>query len=159
MLHRKVYLKRLGLLATLAAAMLVPAPATHAQDNARFMKRCGEWVAKKGYSVDYIEQRTGERPSGNMAQNWRSNLDPKDAAPGDVVFIGVDGGDGKGQRAEVVEEVSRDADGRIKSFRTSSMNIGKSVEAECHVTENFGKVTTRRVAFDRVIRAWHPGTK
>ena len=160
LLHRKTGLKKhSGLLTALATILLGPTPDARAQDNARFIKRCGEWVAKKGYSVDYIEQRTGERPSGNMAQNWRSNLDPKDAAPGDVVFIGVDGGDGKGQRAEVVEEVSRDVDGSIKSFRTSSMNIGKSVEAECHVTENFGKVTTRRVAFDRVIRAWRPGTK
>lgn len=144
-------------LCVLSAASV--APAAHAQDNARFMRQCADWVAKKGYSVDYIEQRTGERPSGNMAQNWRSNLDPKDAAPGDVVFVGVDTADGKGQRAEVVEEVTRNADGSIKSFRTSSMNIGKTVEAECHVTENFGKVTTRRVAFDRVVRAWRPDKK
>lgn len=159
MLHRKVHLKRPGLLAALTAAMLVPAPATHAQDNARFMKLCAKWVAKKGYSVDYIEQRTGERPAGNMVENWRSNLDPKDAAPGDVVFIGVGSADGKGQRAEVVEEVSRHADGGIKDLRTSSMNLGKLVEAECHVTENFGQVTYRNVAFERVVRAWRPDKK
>ena len=144
---------------TVMLCVLATMPAAHAQDNARWMRQCAEWVAKKGYSVDYIEQRTGERPAGNMAQNWRSNLSPKDATPGDVVFIGVDSADGKGQRAEVVEEVSRDADGSIKAFRTSSMNIGKMVQAECNITENFGKVTHRNVAFDRVIRAWRPDKK
>ncbi len=154
------HFKHAGLWAMLACSLMAAvAPAAHAQDNARFMRNCAEWVAKKGYSVDYIEQRTGERPSGNMAQDWRANLDPKDAMPGDVVFIGVDSIDGKGQRAEVVEAVGRNPDGSIKGFRTSSMNIGKTVEPQCHITENFGKVTVRRVAFERVIRAWRPDKK
>jgi hypothetical protein len=124
------------------------------QGGARFMRDCGAWVEKKGYSVDYIEQRTGERPAGNMAQNWRSNLEPKDVQPGDVVFMYV--GDTGGQRAEVVDEVVRGADGTIQSFRTSSMNVGKMVEPVCNITENFGKVVQRSVEFDRVIRAWRP---
>jgi hypothetical protein len=125
-----------------------------AQDNARWMRHCGAWVAKKGYSVDYIEQRTGQRPTGNMAQNWRSNLAPKDVQPGDVVFMRV--GDGAGQRAEVVDEVLKNDDGTIRAFRTSSMNVGKMVEPVCNITESFGQVVRRTVEFERVIRAWRP---
>lgn len=125
--------------------------------SAKWMGECAQWVAMKGYSVDYVEQRTGQRPSGNMAQNWRTNLDPKDAGPNDVVFLSTNTPDGKGQRVEVVDEVIRAGDGSIKAFRTSSMNIGKMVEPYCHVTENFGKVRRRTVAFDRVLGAWRPG--
>lgn len=149
----------LAALLGLLACMLAAAPPVHAQDNARFMRDCAEWVAKKGYSVDYIEQRTGQRPAGNMAQNWRANLEPQDVQAGDVVFVHVESADGKGQRAEVVDEVLRLADGSISGFRTSSMNIGKMVLPQCHVTENFGKVSRRRVAFDRVERAWRPDKK
>lgn len=146
--------------APLAALVLLGAgPAAQAQDNARWMRECSDWVAKKGYSVDYIEQRTGERPSGNMAQNWRSNLEPKEARAGDVVFIYVESPNGKGQRAEIVEEVLRNEDGSIRGFRTSSMNMGKMVEPFCNITENFGKVRVRRVEFDRVLRAYRPPTK
>lgn len=119
----------------------------------RFQRECADWIAKKGYSVDYIEQRTGERPAGNMAGDWRSNLEPKDAQPGDVVLIYIDDASARSQRAEVVDEVLRHADGSIRAFRTSSMNIGKLVDAACHVTDNFGKVTQRTVNFDRVARA------
>lgn len=139
-------------LPVLAAGLNLPAAA---QDNSKWMRDCAQWVDKKGYSVDYIEQRTGVRPRGNMAQNWIANLEPKDAQPGDVVFLRV--GDQSGQRAEVVDEVLRHADGSLRGFRTSSMNIGKTVEAACHITENFGKVVRRTVEFDRVIRAWRPG--
>lgn len=121
-----------------------------------FVNRCAEWVAKKGYSVDCIEQRTGQRPRGNMAADWRANLEPKDIKPGDVVFIGSGDSQGQGQRAEVVEEVLRGADGAITQVKTSSMNIGKMVEPSCQITENFGKVTTRTVKFEAVLRAWRP---
>ncbi len=154
-----VRLGALPSLPSLLALLLATAPAVHAQDNARFMRDCAEWVAKKGYSVDYIDQRTGERPAGNLARDWRANLDPKDVQAGDVVFVHVDSVDGKGQRAEVVDEVLRLADGSISGFRTSSMNIGKMVEPQCHVTENFGKVSRRRVGFDRVQGAWRPDKK
>lgn len=130
------------------------APDATAQGSARFMRECGQWVEKKGYSVDYLEQRTGVRPSGNMAGDMRSNLDIKDVQPGDVVFLATN--DTGGQRAEVVDEVIRGADGTIEALKTSSMNIGKMVEPACNITENFGKVVQRRVAFDRVQRAWRP---
>jgi len=146
--------------APLAALVLLGSgAAVQAQNNTRWMSECAGWVAKKGYSVDYIEQRTGERPSGNMAQNWRSNLEPKEARAGDVVFLYVASADGNGQRAEIVEDVLRNEDGSIRGFRTSSMNLGKMVEPHCHITENFGKVSMRRVEFDRVLRAYRPPGK
>jgi hypothetical protein len=137
-----------------ATIMVGWVPDATAQGSARFMRECGQWVEKKGYSVDYLEQRTGVRPSGNMAGDMRSNLDTKDVQPGDVVFLATN--DAGGQRAEVVDEVIRGADGNIEALKTSSMNIGKMVEPGCNITENFGKVVQRRVAFDRVQRAWRP---
>jgi len=138
-----------------AAVLSACAVSAHAD---KFMRECTEWVHKKGYSVDYIEQRTGERPLGNMAGDWRPNLDPKDAAPGDVLLVAL-ASEGGGQRAEVVDEVLRDADGTIRAFKTSSMNIGKMVEPRCRITENFGKVTQRTVKFDRVKGAWRSARK
>lgn len=138
--------------------LLLAAAAVRA-DNAKWMRDCAEWLDKKGYSVDYIEQRTGQKPSGTMARDWRPNLDPKDAGPDDVVFLRVESADNQGQRAEVIDEVVKAADGSVRAFRTSSMNIGKMVEPKCHITENFGKVRKRTVAFDRVIGAWRPERK
>lgn len=137
----------------LAWACSVPSMAW-AQANSAFVNRCAEWVAKKGYSVDYIEQRTGQRPRGNLAADWRANLEPKDLKPGDVVFVAT--GSQRGQRAEVVDEVMRGADGAIVELRTSSMNTGAMVEPGCQVTENFGKVTQRTIRFEAVLRAWRP---
>ena len=149
---------RVGVQLLLAALALLAAPA-HAADRAKWLRDCAEWVDKKGYSVDYIEQRTGVRPNENMARDWVPNLDPKEAAPNDVVFLRVDTADGQGQRVEVIDEVLKSADGSIRAFKTSSMNIGRTVEPKCHVTENFGKVRKRSVAFDRVLGAWRPDKK
>jgi hypothetical protein len=142
------------LLPILPMLLVCAAGGAHAQASQKFQRECAEWVAKKGYSVDYIEQRVGTRPSGNSASDWVANLDPKDVQPNDVVFMYIQSAGGKAQRAEVVDEVLRHPDGSIRALRTSSMNSGPMVEPVCHVTENFGKVTTHRVAFDRVIRAW-----
>jgi hypothetical protein len=141
--------------AALACCSTLPARA-QAQDNARWMRECHEWIEKKGYSVDYIEQRTGERPMGNMAQNWIGTLDPKQAQVGDIVFLRIDGpGGNSAQRAEVVEAVLRHEDGSVRAFRTSSMNHGKLIEPHCQITENFGKVTRHVVPVDQVLRARH----
>lgn len=133
------------------------APTLHAQGDPRFAARCNTWIEKKGYSTDYIEQRVGQRPSGNQVADWVSNLEPKDAKAGDVVFISS--GTERGQRAEVVEEVLTNADGSIRAFRTSSMNIGKMVEPRCNITENFGKVVERTIPFGHVLRAWRADRK
>jgi hypothetical protein len=61
-----------------------------------------------------------------------------------------------GPRAEVVDELLRDAAGAIAELKTSSMNNGKMLEPSCQITENFGKVTQRVVKFAAVVRAWRP---
>lgn len=137
------------------AVLATPAGAARAD---WFMRECADWVAKKGYSVDYIEQRTGQRPMGNMAGDWMPNVEPKDAIPGDVLLVRL-ASSSSGQRAEVVDEVLRRPDGTIRAFRTSSMNIGKMVEPRCRITENFGKVTERTVKFERVHGVWRPPRK
>jgi hypothetical protein len=136
------------------AAGVLAASLASAADGNKFMRDCGEWVDKKGYSVDYVEQRTGVRPNANMARDWVPNLEPKDVARDDVVFLRVGSADGRAQRVEVVDEVLRNADGTIRAVKTSSMNIGKMVEPKCHVTENFGKVRRRTVDFEQVTGAW-----
>jgi len=141
----------------LAAALGFAAAAqAQGQDTPKFDRECAEWIAKKGYSPDYIEQRTGERQTG-MARNWRPNIELEELAPGDVVLQGVDTPDGRGQRVAMVEEVLKRKDGSIRAVRVSEMNLGKLVEPRCHVTENFGKVTMRTIALDRLRSAWRPG--
>lgn len=73
-----------------------------------------------------------------------------------MVLVQVDSADGRGQRAEVVDEVLHNEDGSIRGFRTSSMNTGRMVEPHCRITDKFGEVTVRTLAFDRVARAWRP---
>jgi hypothetical protein len=142
------------LAAALALVLASAGPAAAQGSNERFKRECADWISKKGYSSDYIEQRTGSKPAGDMAGDWMSNIATADVKPGDVVLLYVDSVGGRGKRAEVVEEVLRNADGSVAGYRTSSMNIGRMVEPQCHVTENFGKVSTRRVAADRVVGAW-----
>lgn len=146
--------------APMLALLAGVACAVQAQGSGEQFKRdCAAWIAKKGYSSDYIEQRTGARPSGDAARDWVPNIEPADAQPGDVVLLYVESAGGRGRRAEVVDEVLRGADGVVTGWRTSSMNIGRMVEPHCHVTENFGKVSTRRIAADRVVGAWRPPPK
>ena len=145
--------------AWLSVAALAAAAHAQAADHSKWQRECAEWIQKKGYSVDYIEERTGQRPSGTMARDWMPNLEAKDARANDVVFLRVDSADGQGQRVEVIDEVVSAADGSVRAFKTSSMNIGKMVEPKCHITENFGKVRKRTVAIDRVIGAWRAERK
>ena len=124
-----------------------------AQASSGFVNRCAEWIAKKGHSADYIEQRTGQRPRGNVAADWRANLEPANVKPGDVVSLSSSN---SGQRAEVVDEVLRAAAGALAELKTSSMNNGKMLEPSCQITVNFGKVTQRVVTFAAVMHAWRP---
>jgi len=138
-----------------AFAALSILPTAQAQESGRFERDCREWIDRRGYSPDYIEQRTGLRQAG-MGRNWRPNTELKDLAAGDVVLQGIDSTDGRGQRVAIVEAVLRHPDGSIRAVRVSEMNLGKMVEPRCHVTENFGKVTTRTIPVDRLRSAWRP---
>ena len=57
----------------------------HAQ-SASFIRDCQKWIDKKGYSTDYIEQKTGKRQSG-LASSWRGNVRVQGIQPGDVVLV------------------------------------------------------------------------
>ena len=54
---------RLALPIIVSAGMLagVPTPG-RAQGESDPAAKCATWIAKKGYSRDYVEQRTGARP-------------------------------------------------------------------------------------------------
>ena len=65
---------------------LLAAPAYTQSDN--FIKECRQWIDKKGYSTDYIEEKLGKRQAG-MASSWRGNVAVADVQAGDVVF-GID---------------------------------------------------------------------
>ena len=54
---------RLALPILVSAGMLLPVPTpVRAQAESDPTTRCASWIAKKGYSRDYVEQRTGSRP-------------------------------------------------------------------------------------------------
>ena len=142
---------RLGL-ATLG--LLLALGTAWSQNSGRVEAECKEWVDKKGYSVDYIELRTGKRQEG-MAREWRGNVELGEVQPGDVVMEWLKAGNG--QRAEFVEEIKRDAAGKPTAVRVSEWNLGKMVNERCHVTEDFGRLSKPRwIAMDLVLRVWRP---
>jgi hypothetical protein len=139
------------LLALATGAVAVPA-AAHAQ-SASFLRDCREWIDKKGYSTDYIEQKTGKRQPG-MASGWTGNVATGDVRAGDVALIRIRGTDA--QHAAYVEEVRKSTDGTT-SLRLSEWNWGPMTNQRCLVTENFGKLASGRwVALEAVAQVWRP---
>src|ERR1700752_4828424 len=66
-----------------AAALLVSPVAARAQ-SASFLADCKRYIDQKGYSTDYIEEKTGKRQPG-LAAAWRGNVAVREVQPGDVV--------------------------------------------------------------------------
>jgi hypothetical protein len=137
--------------------LAVTAP-VHAQGTgaaARGEHDCSQWLARKGYSVDYIEQRTGKRPRG-MADTWRGNVDRQEVEPGDVVLTPIRD---KGRRlhASYVEEVRRNTDGSVTAVMVTEWNLGKYVDEACLATDHFGRDSGKRpVPIELVVRVWRP---
>ena len=131
----------------LFAASAVPAGAAETFSA----QKCGQWMARKGYSVNYIEQRTGKRQPG-FANGWVSNIDRDAVRPGDVaIFAQWHGHTG------YVEKVERDTNGRPVRILISDWNRpAKWVDEECIVTEAFGKLNTWWVNASEVTRYWRP---
>ena len=126
--------------------------AAHAQ-SATFLRDCREWIDKKGYSTDYIEQKTGKRQPG-MASAWRGNVPTGDVQAGDVALIRIRGTDA--QHAAFVEEVRKSDHGAV-SLRLSEWNWGPATDQRCLVTDNFGKSAPGRwVTLDAVAQVWRP---
>ena len=72
----------------LVALTAMPTPAL--AQNEPFAVRCKQWIEKKGYSLDYIEQRTGKRQPG-QPPSWKGNVKPEAVQVGDVVISSVQG--------------------------------------------------------------------
>jgi hypothetical protein len=125
--------------------------AAAAQDVHKFNARCHDWIAKRGFSVNYVEQRVGKRQPG-FGRTWIGNIDRNAVRPGDVaIFVPWQG------HTAVVEQVERGADGRPARPRISDWNRpGRYVDEACIVTENFGKLNTWRVDAAQATRFWRP---
>jgi len=124
----------------------------HAQ-SANFLKDCQQWIEKKGYSSDYIEQKVGKRQRG-LPGSWRGNVAVREVQTGDVALIALPAG---AQHAAFVEEVRHNADGAVNSIRLSEWNWGPTTNARCLVTENFGKLAPERwIETGSIASIWRP---
>ena len=125
----------------------------HAQSD-RFQRDCANWIEQKGYSTDYVEQRTGKRQPG-LANGWRGNREVQDIEPGDVVLVTLRAANAK--HAAVAEEIARDRSNRVVRVRVSEWNWGKTTDTRCLVTENFGKLARPRwIPAEEIAAVWHP---
>ncbi|HTN71473.1 MAG TPA: hypothetical protein VMO00_10340 [Methylomirabilota bacterium] len=132
---------------------LLCAALLHAQ-SPTFIKACQNWIDKKGYSTDYIEQKTGKRQPG-LASEWRGNVPVEDLRPGDVILIRLSATGA--MHAALADEVRRNADGTVSEIRLSEWNWGKMTDQRCLITENFGKLSsTRWINRDAVAYVWRP---
>ena len=123
----------------------------HAQ-SASFIKDCQHWIDKKGYSTDYIEQKTGKRQPG-LAGAWRGNISVREVQPGDVALLSLRVPGAK--HAALVEDVRKNSDGAVSGMLISEWNWGRMTDQRCLVTENFGRLSPGRwIALDAVEEVW-----
>jgi hypothetical protein len=128
--------------------------AAAAPQTASFIKDCQPWIDKKGYSTDYIEQKTGKKQPG-LAGSWRGNVPVQQVQARDVVLIALRRPGA--QHAALVEEVRRNADGTVNAIRLSEWNWGRMTHERCLVTENFGRLADERwVEASAVAQVWRP---
>lgn len=146
---------RAAAFAVLILAAAAAAQAQVAANGTGSAHDCSQWLARKGYSVDYIQMKTGKR-QGGMADAWRGNVEPNDVEPGDVVLTPIRD---KGQRlhAAYVEEVRRNTDGNVAAVFVTEWNLGKYVDEPCLATDHFGRDSGKRpVPIEAVVRVWRP---
>jgi hypothetical protein len=138
----------------LMALTAMPTPAL--AQNEPFAVRCKQWIEKKGYSLDYIEHRTGKRQPG-QPPSWKGNVKPAAVQVGDVVISSVQG-DAAGQRVAYVEEVAAGSDGLAYAVFVTEWNQGKQyLDRDCLVTNLFGQTGSKlRVPLNTVLRVWRP---
>ena len=129
--------------------------AAHAQSDVRFDERCADWVAKAGYSRDYIEQKVGQRPPPRA--RWRSNIKPEELRDGDVVVLNHWPG-----HVALIESIERGADGKPLRLTVGSFNYGfgtKWIDKDCEVSGRFGVETHQVVAMSDTSGYWRPAAK
>lgn len=145
--------------AACAAAVLVvlsTAPSWAQPAREPFAVRCKQWIEKKGYSLDYIEQKTGKRQEG-QPPSWKGNVKPEAVQVGDVVIAQVSG-DAAAQRVAYVEEVAAGSDGLAYAVFVTEWNQGRQMlDKDCLVTNLFGQTGSKlRVPLNTVLRVWRP---
>jgi hypothetical protein len=121
-----------------------------------WLERCKHWVERKGYPVDYIEQKTGKRQPG-YAVDWKGNIKPDEARVGDVAIISRTYQDGRTvDNAAYIDSVEPSVGGSGAFVTVSAFNQGRGrwVDQECHVGVNFGRVVQERVPLSSVVRVW-----
>lgn len=144
--------------ATTAAAFgaaTLYACAAHAQNDFRFDQRCADWIAKHGYSRDYIEQKIGQRPPPRS--RWRDNIKPDELQAGDVVVLNLWPG-----HVALIEEIERDAGGKPLRLTVASFNYGRGqrwIDEDCEVSGKFGVVTRQVVTMGETSGYWRPAVK
>ena len=146
---------RLALPILVSAGMLVPVPTpVRAQGESDPATRCASWIAKKGYSRDYVEQRTGSRPPSRS--NWRDNIRPEELQVGDVVVLTLWPG-----HVAVIDEITRDKSGKPERMRVSSFNYGRGqgwIDRDCEVSAKFGVEVSHWVSLAETVGYWRPGS-
>ena len=131
------------------------AGAAHAEDAFEFNRDCAKWLGQKGYSIDYIQQKVGQRQRG-FAQQWQGNVEPKDVQPGDVVIAYI-GNKGQRMRVAYVEEVRRNADGTAGAVFVTEWNQGKYTDERCFVTDHFGRLSeSKPLTVGTIDKVWRP---
>jgi hypothetical protein len=122
--------------------------------SANFVRDCQDWIDKKGYSTDYIEQKIGKRQRG-LASQWRGNVLAREVQSGDVALIALSAPGA--QHAALVEEVRKNSDGNVTAIRVSEWNWGRTTNERCLITENFGRLAPERwINLSGVAQIWRP---
>jgi hypothetical protein len=143
-----------ALLVAMLGALALPAAAQGAGDF-NFSRDCSDWLDKKGYSADYIEQKTGKRQQG-FPKDWRGNVEPRDVQPGDVVISYIVR-KGASMRVAYVDEVRRNADGSAGAVFVSEWNWGKYTDERCFVTDHFGRLSNGPpILVEAIGKVWRP---
>jgi len=145
-----------GRAAAVVAVILLGWPGPGHAQSAKFLADCRAWIEQKGYSTDYIEQKTGHRQPG-LAGAWRGNVALDRVEPGDVVLVRLRAPGA--MHAALVEEVRRQTPGgAVAAVRVSEWNWGKTTDQRCLITENFGRPTAARwIDADAIAHVWRPG--
>lgn len=137
----------------MAALVLTYLPlSARAQSDADFGTRCASWIAKKGYSRDYVEQRTGSRPPSR--NSWKDNIRPEELQVGDVVVVTLWPG-----HVALIEEISRNPEGKPERMRVSSFNYGRGegwIDRSCEVTKKFGIEMSHWISLAETVGYWRP---
>ncbi len=135
---------------------------------------CDDWVAKRGYCVDYVKSRIPSFPIPESDEEITrlKNREIGNVAKGDVAIFDL----GRYWHVAYVENVYRDTHGNAISIDISEKNYGPQMTLKdykkkwgskhvnewkravsCGVTKKYGQTSIRKnVAIDSVDQVWSP---